>query len=505
MAASFYNQYMYYNDVIVTLFGEEGGLPEYVISAINKKTIPPKNNEEGAHLVSVSITPPAVCTTSRTDGVRNNICATGTVVVVDYKNNIFDRLIEHTQLVKKATDDKKNNVYITPKIKIEIKCYTGTELFSGFVNDYKFSFSGGAPQITIEWTSIPDIKGAPKQEGEQPSPLSDWNSIKAFYEGVIEKNYSDLINKVPLVYKDKRNKDAITLMDSELRFSGDRFEGDKNQPYAQFDLRAVDSGQNSNKLVNIYYWLANNIVTNGEVTLEDGNPPKPEDYTNGKKLISKRKPLKGSYNHDKFTIELPGEEEKNSNSEIASSIIFVQNGKFAPYTQVDFNEIIKSSKNSKSLNFGQRIVIPMTSISFETNFANLHLQYDILKGANYSSTTVKGDTSPAPSNSGQAQQAAASQSVDNQNSATAISFTCYNVMSFVLNNPAAQIAFLVYDEYGNIHPMSGYGTVTAVTYDISGGVVSSTVKATKVFSYEPNTTSNESDSSSSEDQAQKTS
>jgi hypothetical protein len=67
-----------------------------------------------------------------------------------------------------------------------------------------------------------------------------------------------------------------------------------------------------------------------------------------------------------------------------------------------------------------------------------------------------------------------------------ISFECYNVMSFVVNNPEMKINFRIFTEFGEEHPITKveknrYATVQSVSYDLSGAVIKANVEATLVF------------------------
>lgn len=488
--ASFFNEYIYYNDVKVRLFCTDGPVDEYVISNINTKSIPGPNC--GAHLQSVSITPPNIVSDKQDVlGIRQNYCATGTVTIIDYRHAVFNRL---TSYMKYVTDHSSESLYITPSICIEVKCYSGIEVYDGFVKNYKFTFQGTAPTITLEWTSIPQRSlGETPSNGDDsktPSPFQTYYTIDGFLTSV--KSAANGSN-LPVI-KFKKDGEIKTInsgaeLDKDLRFINDSTDASKESS-ATYDVRKLNASTGS-PMHDALLWLASNVVTKGDVV--DASTGKTiTDEDKEKKTTTKvlRRPLAGTFQKDgSFLLEviedpLNPSNEKNQSTEAASSIVFVQNGKFAPYTKVSFDKLpgVNFIADFKNTPLGERIVIPMSSISFETNFKSLVLQYDILNGANYTTVTVNGSgqASGAPTG-GEANAQTAATAENNNNSNTNISFTCYNIMSFSVNCPSARIAFIVYDEYGDIHPMSGYGTVTAVTYDISGAVVSANVTVTKVF------------------------
>jgi hypothetical protein len=283
-------------------------------------------------------------------------------------------------------------------------------------------------------------------------------------------------------------------LDKDLRFVNDNPDTKSNpsEAVATYDVRKL-SAKTGNPVHDALIWLGNNVVTKGDVvSAETGKTLTEEDKNKSTKTKTLRRPLSGTIQKDGSyllqVIEDPvnPSNEKNEFTELASSIVFVQNGKFAPYKTVSFDKLSGVNVNSvpdfKNTPLGDRIIVPMTSISFETSFSNLVLQYDILNGVNYTTVTANGSdqVSGAPTN-GEASAQTTAVAENANGSTTEISFTCYNVMSFSMNCPSAKIAFIVYDEYGEIHPMSGYGTVREVTYDISGAVVSANVKVTKVF------------------------
>lgn len=521
MAYSFFNQYMYYNDVIITLFGEDDNQsPEYIISAINTKSIPsvvPSNQKgAGAHLVSLSITPPDVMDARDVLGVRSNIAAKGTITIVDYKNSLFNRLKQHIKFVNEATATMTSGVCITPKIKIEVRCFTGIEIYDGYVIEYSFTFEGGAPTITLEWSSIPAIKGTPEASQnaiDKTSNKAEYYNISGFYENCVKPIIKEFdipsnYTKIRFKYDNKSydNDAAWQKMDEVLAFAGEKKQEGSNETvsYATVDLTSLkDKDRSNNCIMNIYKWLSLNVISKssdeyiieetGEMVKANESAVSTEasfssEETNKTKTVKYvRKPVDGYHcasgeDSGFFVIKLRNTEELNSSAEASTSIVFVQNGRFAPYSVYNFNNI-SSVTDFKVSPLGTRAVIPTSTISFSTNFANISLQPDILGKPNNNVGDPSGTGTPqqAPPNTGNAVNEAATQANNSQSSATTVGFTCYNVMSFMINNSAAKIAVLVYDEYGDVHPMSGYFTVTKISYDMSGAVVSAKIEANKLF------------------------
>jgi hypothetical protein len=349
----------------------------------------------------------------------------------------------------------------------------------------------------LEWTSIPVAKNQQPtgDSGAPASPFVQYYTIGGFINAIKEIAKDNPMPKINF----KMNGITKTInngaeLDKDLRFVNDNPDTKSNpsEAVATYDVRKL-SAKTGNPVHDALIWLGNNVVTKGDVvSAETGKTLTEEDKNKSTKTKTLRRPLSGTIQKDGSyllqVIEDPvnPSNEKNEFTELASSIVFVQNGKFAPYKTVSFDKLSGVNVNSvpdfKNTPLGDRIIIPMTSISFETSFSNLVLQYDILNGVNYTTVTANGSdqVSGAPTN-GEASAQTTAVAENANGSTTEISFTCYNVMSFSMNCPSAKIAFIVYDEYGEIHPMSGYGTVREVTYDISGAVVSANVKVTKVF------------------------
>ena len=156
---------------------------------------------------------------------------------------------------------------------------------------------------------------------------------------------------------------------------------------------------------------------------------------------------------------------KTEESEITDQLIFVQNGAYPAYQEVN----IGSQK---------RVIIPLTSFNFKLDFANTNLVNDIWFNLNGSRNTSKNSSIV----NGNLQQTTTQES---DASSSDIEFECWNVMSFVCGNTGSKIRFAVFDENGNEHPLTandkGYATVMEVSYELSGAVVKAKVKATKNF------------------------
>ena len=162
-------------------------------------------------------------------------------------------------------------------------------------------------------------------------------------------------------------------------------------------------------------------------------------------------------NKDKFLVKIKDPEKTASNDKDnnATELIFVQNGKFPAYSRWTIKDITYC-------------VIPMTSFSFNTEFKKLALQSKILTNPNGSTTEQGGVTTQTNASAADA---------------ITVKFDCENVMSFNRNDIMSQIKFIVFNENGLEHPVSGTAMVRSCTYTLKGGVVHASVECTEVFGY----------------------
>lgn len=413
-------EYMHYNDVTVRLFGN------FTVSAVNTKGLPKPDKdfkESGAFLTSLKINPPEVGGIL-IEGQRNNIGSSGSLSLVDYRNILYNKFIEFSK-------NTKNNG-VCPQLDITVNCFTSQEVYKGFVKDWKLQFSGGAPTIEIEWEAYGNT------ENEDTSIYGLWRTPSKFLEMAKEK-YSNN-QKLDFIFEKAGKEDSN--IDGILQF----INGEAN-----FDLSKVKSC--GNKLVDAYMFLIQNSQTIGDDPKPITGEIKQDDPT---KFIARVKD-DHSNAHD------------TPNTKICSELIFIQNGKYAAYKTIKCSDGIS------------RIVIPMTNFSFETDLANIQLQYDIIGNINgtVASGNIGGQTQLATNAAGG--KAEAKSDAKSKPSASKISFDCYNVMAFDRNNPNSKIKFEVYNEFGEKHAVSGEATVTSVSYEISSAVIKATITATKEF------------------------
>lgn len=426
MSIQVYPEYLSYNPCTVTIKIEGD---EYVISNILTKGIP--SDRPQAHLESVQINSSKVGSDN-----PNDYGASGTVTLVDYKNAVFYTLL--TQMNKYL---KSNNqpTYLS-HIKIKIDCFTGSRVWEGEIQEWGYQFVGTTPSITLTWTSIPS------------SIVSDTNKLPG--PGSYT-NPKDLIDKVKSACDPKFDMvdiDGNDISDKLIFINGE---------IGEFNLK--ESNKSDNNALLTYY---NMIIKN--CTFDAGT----------------KAPLVGSFENGKYVVRNAEPELNTENTEegkVVQGIVFIQNSSLPYYTE--------SPANDKSR---RKYVIPMTSFSYDAKQSNVILQSRVFNNinGNYNESIAGGQGQNACFSSGYTE-------VSSENKAQAatgpsgivVSFECYNVLSFSMNNINEQVEYIVYDEFGNESILSGKGTVTEVSYELgNSGVVKAKVTASEYFNKAETTT-----------------
>lgn len=412
-------QYKDYNRVIVTLVTAAG---EYVLSNINCKGLPnyPDESNSGAHLQSIEIEAPTVGTDN-----PQNIGTKGTISVVDYQDAVFNILRSHLNKYINNIDSTPKSEYL-PKIKIEINCFTNSEGYTGHITEWSMQFSGNTPVLTLKWSAL-----CPSDEPKEPDALpkdATYKTPKALIDAV-RGAYNE---NIPFI--DESGND----MTGNIKFINEE---------VVFDLSKIQSC--GNKLLDTYNFILSNSTSN------DG------------KVLGCKKASSSSY---VVFIKNPVENaQKTENGDICKSLIFIQNGKYKEYEQIQ----LESGE--------QRYVIPMTSFNFNTDMKNLVLQSRLLANPNGNvSSTSNGNSVTA----GSAENTEVSQESNSKNTgsdAISISFECCNTMAFNLNNDNSRVRYEIYNERGKRHALSGEGIVRSCKYTLSGAVVRASVECTEVF------------------------
>ena len=413
-------QYRDYNKVKVTLITNAGN---YILSNVNKRGLPnyPDEQNGGAHLQSIEITSPTVGTNNPQD-----MGTTGTVSIVDYQDAVFNILSNHLKAYADKVDSTPKKEYL-PKISIEISCFTNSKSYKeAHITDWSMQFSGGTPTLTLNWTTL-----CPSDEPKEPDALpkdATYNSPKALIDAVKNAYKED----IPFV--DESGKD----MTGEIKFINNS---------VVFDLSKLKSCEN--KLIDTYNFILSNCTSN------DGKILACKDASSDKYLVFIKNPKENA--------------QKTEEGDICKHLLFVQNGKYKAYEQVQLKD------------GSQRYVIPMTSFSFNTNMKNLILQSRLLANpnGNVSSTSNGNKITSGSAESNEASQESTASNTGND--AISISFECCNVMAFNLNNDSSKIKYDIYNERGQKHQLSGEGIVRSCKYTISGAVVRASVECTEVF------------------------
>lgn len=421
-----YEQYKYYNDVEIRILDEK-----YLVSGINTKGLPGKNCE--AHLSSLAITPPGCVVKG-----SMNVGSTGSVSLLDYKNTLFDKLVEFQRNIMSKDKDGSIKSEMCPPIDITIKCFTGEQTYHGRITEWSLSFSGGTPTVDLTWKSI-------TQSNPKKDRLSGKYSKPSSFLAMAKDKFSEGAD-VKFVFE---NGESDTEdIDGNLQFIDENF---------YFDLTRINSC--GNFLIDCYNLLTSNLKAKSGEQVEGLL----DEYDNSIYRVRLKDPNKRS--------------KKTPNSEVSSKLIFIQNGRYPEYKDI-------GSPGKESY------VIPMTSFSFNMNNQKAALMTDIVGNINGNLVITPSGTSQSSGDLVRSYESVVSETKDITNASnTEIEFECYNVMSFERNNKGARIKFKVYNEFGEEHPVSGEATVSEVEYDLSGAVVKARVKATKVF----NESKNESD------------
>ena len=426
-----YPQYIDYNFVKIVI-GDN-----YIITNVQRKGLPQENCQ--AHLESLEIESAVVGSNNPSE------CgAKGTVTVIDYKDSIFKVLQRNLvdYIKAKDSDAQNRNIYL-PNISIHIECFTGVRDWNGVITDWQVQFVGTTPSITLTWSCIqPQTIGNAVALGQ---------AVGAEYNGTDKGTPKDFLEN--LKNKDLKFSPNIPIVDT----SGKEITGDNlkftSVPF-RLDLQKISTSQN--KQIDIYNYFLSRVVTN-----------------DGKILVGRFKgPDKSSSDTDggKFIVEYKEPTNNTTDTEegsIQTKLVFVQNGTYKYYKE-------RADK---------RIVIPMTSFNYDAKLNNMVLESRVLYNPNGTTViTASGDqqTKTATPNA-PVQSANNGNSSNPENSGIAISFECYNVIDFSLNNTSEKVMYEIYNETGQKHIVSGMGTVTSCRFSVSGGVLKANVSCTEVF------------------------
>jgi hypothetical protein len=416
MGIRLYPEYKDYNEVKVTLMNE------YVISNINKKSN--VGTIDNVQLQSLTITGPKIHN-------EKHLSATGQITVADYKHTIYNLLTKHFEDYRKKNTDNTNAASLFPGVKIEIHSYTGSRSYYGNVLEWNMSFNGALSTITINWSSIvPEVRNgntAPNELGK--------------FVGIFETPY-DAIKRAKEVYK-------YSEIDFIYIYNNTRYTESDLQSASllmfpkpiELDLSAAPS--TSNRLIDCY-----NAIVDNAITVEEH-------------------PVYGEVIDNKYIVRPTNmnlSAETTDNSRECSDIIFVLNGKYLPYSQVN-----------------GKLVVPLTSFTCNFNFKDQVFRGDI--NGNFNGTVISDNNGTwLSTESIEGANRVHKQSIDHK-FFNEVSFECLNTLCFENYNLDSKVKLEIFDECGNhVHVLSDVYTITEHEYTIDGAVVKASVKCTNLFS-----------------------
>ena len=370
-----------------------------------------------AHLESLTIKAPNVGS-----GNSEEHGASGTINVVDYKNSVFDVL--NKRLVDYLNNNNDSN--FLSRVQIHIDCWSGSKDWYGEITDWSYEFVGTTPQIVLNWKSIPNnnaqVASPPSSGGQEYKTPQEL--IKAVREAS-GLNY-------PFVDIDGND------ISGKIKFNADKI---------NFDINGIPNNSR-NTLVDCYNYIIANSTLDGKVLA-------PGEVINDN----------GSVKYVVKFAEAEYNTSQTDDGQVSAEIVFIQNSSLPYY-----------KRRSDS-----RYVVPMTSFNYNTQMSNMVLQSRVLYNVNgnvvqniNNGENKQVDPNSTPANAQTANAATGPSGI-------IVSFECYNVLSFSMNNTAEQVYYEVYDEFGQKSILSGHGTVTEVSYSLQGGVVKANVTCAEYF------------------------
>lgn len=464
-------EYRVYNRAEVTIIS---GDEKYTISKVNTKAFPGKSCE--CHVESITINSPAV-----SSGNSANIGATGSVNIIDYSDAVFKFLANHLKkfLAKDSSNDSlfnfnsvdkskisgKTSKELLPKIVIDIWCYAGPNPYTvtGSITSWDMQFSGTTPSINLSFTGVPaDVSPLSRTDENKEDydllySVSDWGEDKTdhgllqLFNLIAKLSKIGPVPKVMFHYYDKTISNIKEICNDYLYLNPTNFVKNVPKKYGNFFYDAVSYLFSITKTKQIGDDTTKSQITTNCVIDVDGSVTI-------------------------FTPDVEVSATKSDENSTLDELIFVFNGKYPAYSTPD----IKSVKDLHGLD--KRKVILVDSFKFDTKFSLLALSKSLTENINGTSVNDNDGGSKTINTNGDSGGAAElSAANDKASEAITFSFDCYNVMAFEVNNLAGSVKVLVYNELGEIHPVSGSAIVRKCTYTLSGAVVKASVECTKVF------------------------
>lgn len=427
-------EYRTYNNVVVTLDCADG---RYTVSTINTGPSSLNDKSSGPHLESISIDSPSIGGNQSSIN-PSSIGAKGTITLTDYKEKVFNALASH------FTNYKNANTGVFPHVTVHIDCWAGSLDFYGFVNNWRLSYTGLKPSIVIEWGQFqgpsPDIK----TEGLKAAAGSTWSSpgslLKAIHEDFPESPSSNRIHLVVHGNDGKTYKDG--QIDSIVQF---------NAP-VEFNPANMVNRTSNNQLNAIQFLASKCVDKDGKdmIAYLDTNP-------NGTTIILES------------ALDANGKAREHNNNEL-DSIVFVLNSHYAPYTKQSIG------------NLSNKYIIPITNFNYEMNLSNLCLSFGIIQNPNGNTSITNNGNDKTVSTTQNAAVEMSGQSTTTNN--LTMSFDCYNVALFSNNDLQRPIHIVIFNEYGELHPLSkaeNSAVVSEFNYSLDGAVLKASIKCTTVY------------------------
>lgn len=397
---------------------------EYIITNVQTKGLPGENCK--CHLESLTIESEVVGTNN-----PNFIGAKGVINVIDYKDSVIYNLMGTLRGYINAggLDNTEASKQYLPTVQIDIECFTGSTRYCGHITNWQLNFVGTTPTLVLQWQSV-----APNSVETKPMPYNT-----RWYDPV------KLISKLSQTYKP--HTPIVGPDDKEIKPGSLVFINPEG-----VDVNMASLPSCGNREVDVYFFIAQNSKFNGKLVT-------------GEYLKDKEK--------SKFKLVYRQAKENDTKTEegkISNKLIFVQNGSYSPY---------------KARDVDGKIVIPMTSFNYTLDMNQLVISRRVIENKN--GTMVFSTSGIEPNNVDQPEadssQKDATTADASKNSAIEVTFECYNVMAFSKHNLGESIEYEIYNEFGQKHITTGRGTVTALTYTISGSsVVKASVTCTEKFS-----------------------
>lgn len=452
------SNYITYNKAVVTLICNN---TEYIVSNVNTKGQP--GADCGCHLKSLEIKAPAF-----ESGNTNSVGTTGTVGLVDYKYSVFHKLISHMshylynddKTPKPETEVKKQN--LCPKVKISLDCFSGSRSWEGWIVDWNYTFTGTAPEISLNFTCTNPGEATSLRSAEEES-----TELKSTDGELSFESPAEFVTKMQEKYGNLPELKVLSPDGSESIGT----DGANKIIFINTPFKFRESSKCG--LINAYMQLVKYCVFSvGGITGLSGAAKVAAEFGAAlggviNKLVFGTNDLLAGYISDDGKYFIITSKDKYKESPDDESYIFIQNGSTPAYDKLNGN-----------------YVIPMTSFNFNTNMKMTAIQSSILNLGENSQIIQRNDgtATTTTDTQEQANKADAQARTEANASSISVSFDCYNYIHFQRNNIDKKVKISVFDEFGDpVKYLNTDITIREVTYSLEGAVVKAHVEGTTVF------------------------